>query len=117
MPVPRKTRPARALTAGLVGASLLMLGGALSASPPQRVVVTMANMKYGRIPAGLKAGDTIVWVNRDTVPHTVTARDRSFDLRVAPGQSVRQKLAKPGRFAVYCILHPAMRATLDVAAG
>jgi plastocyanin len=77
----------------------------------------MANMKYGRIPAGLKVGDTIVWVNRDTVPHTATARDKSFDLRVNPGRSARMTLKKAGSVPFYCILHPAMRGTIAVAAN
>ena len=83
--------------------------------PGRQFVVPMANMKYGRVPSGLKVGDTIIWVNRDTVPHTVTARDRSFDLRMNPGQKARMTLRKSGRFAFYCTLHPLMRGTLAVA--
>ena len=79
-------------------------------------VVTMDNMKYGRLPSGLKVGDSIVWVNHDTVPHTVTARDRSFDLRLNPGQKARMTLKKAGSFAFYCTLHPLMRGTLAVSA-
>jgi plastocyanin len=72
-------------------------------------------MSYGRLPTGVKVGDTIIWVNRDTVPHTATARDRSFDVRAATGQSVPMKVAKAGTFAIYCIFHPTMRGTLTVA--
>lgn len=85
-------------------------------APGRQFVVPMANMKYGRLPSGLKAGDTIIWVNRDTVPHTVTARDRSFDLRMNPGQKARQTLRKAGSFPFYCTLHPLMRGTLKVTA-
>lgn len=78
--------------------------------------VTMANMSFGKLPAGAKVGDVIIWVNRDTVPHTATARDRSFDVRLGQGQTVRMTLKKAGTFAIYCIYHPAMRGTLTVAA-
>lgn len=78
--------------------------------------VTVANMSYGRVPSNLKVGDTITWVNHDTVPHTVTARDKSFDLRPGPGQSAKMTLDKEGSFPFYCIYHAAMRGTLKVAA-
>src|SRR3569623_372532 len=63
----------------------LALGTAAPAAAGQTYTVTMANMSYGTIPSGLKVGDTVIWVNRDTVLHTATARDHSFDLRIAPG--------------------------------
>ena len=82
---------------------------------PQKYTVVMANMSFGKLPR-VKVGDTIVWVNRDTVPHTATARDKSFDVRVQQGQSVSMVVKKAGNIALYCIYHPAMRGTLIVAA-
>lgn len=76
--------------------------------------VTMQNMAYGSIPSGLKVGDTLVWVNKDSVPHTVTARDHSFDLRIGPGQSGRLTLAKAGNYQVYCVIHSQMRGSFTV---
>jgi plastocyanin len=77
----------------------------------------MANMVFGRIPANAKVGDTIIWVNDDTVEHTATARDGSFDVRLQPGKRARTVLSKAGNLAVYCIYHPMMRATVRVAAS
>jgi plastocyanin len=98
---------------------LLALAGAVPAAadagPGKDETVALANMKFGTIPADLKVGDSIVFVNKDSVPHTVTARDHSFDLRIGPGQRGRLKLTKAGTFAIYCILHSPMRATLLVA--
>ena len=87
-----------------------------AAAPAQDSVVTLSNMKFGAFPSGLKVGDSIVFVNKDSVPHTVTARDHSFDLRIAPGQRARLTLSKAGTFAISCILHSPMRATMTVAA-
>jgi plastocyanin len=78
--------------------------------------VTMDNMAYGKLPAGLKVGDTITWVNQDTVPHTITARDKSFNLPVDRGAHVKMTLGTAGSFAFYCLYHPMMRGTLKVAA-
>ena len=86
------------------------------AQPGRDYVVVISSMSYGRIPSGLGVGDTITWTNHDSVPHTVTARDRSFDLHVNPGQSVRMSLKTPGSFPFYCIYHSTMRGTLTVAA-
>jgi plastocyanin len=97
--------------------ALAVCGTRLSAGDEPTVhTVTMAQMRYGPIPGDLKVGDRIVWVNKDTVAHTVTARDRSFDVRIDPGQRATQTLTKAGTFAFYCILHPTMRGTLKVAA-
>jgi plastocyanin len=77
--------------------------------------VTMSSMSYGATPPDLKVGDTIVWVNHDTVMHSATARDHSFDLRLNPGQSGKTTLSRAGRFPFYCLFHPSMRGTLVVA--
>ncbi|WP_447725128.1 cupredoxin domain-containing protein [Sphingomonas koreensis] len=87
-----------------------------SPAPPQKHTVVMANMSFGKLPHNVKVGDTIVWVNRDTVPHTATARDKSFDVRVQQGQSVSMMVKKTGNIPFYCIFHPAMRGTLAVTA-
>jgi plastocyanin len=102
-------------------AAVLALSGALpvtaAAAAGREAVVTMANMNFGQMPSGLKVGDSVVFVNRDSVPHTITSRDHSFDLRVGPGQRARLSLTKPGNYAIYCILHSQMRGSLAVAAN
>jgi plastocyanin len=91
-------------------------GGASAEPAPGQYVVIMSNMNYGRLPATVKVGDKISWVNHDSVPHTVTARDHSFDLRVGPGQSAQMVVQKAGSFPFYCIYHSTMRGVLTVAA-
>ena len=77
--------------------------------------VQITQMRYGSLPDNLKVGDTIIWVNKDTVQHTVTSKDHSFDIRIATGKQASQKLDKAGTFAFYCVYHPTMRGTLKVA--
>ena len=88
-----------------------------SAGGGKEYTVVMSNMDYGAVPANLKVGDTIVWVNHDTVIHSVTARDKSFDLRINPGQSAKLPLTTAGKIAIYCLFHPNMRGTVTVAAA
>ena len=82
----------------------------------KQYVVPMANMAFGPMPSGLRVGDSIVFVNKDSVPHTVTARNHSFDLRIGPGQRGQLNLTKAGTFQIYCILHAPMRASFNVGA-
>jgi plastocyanin len=118
-------RPRRALLAQAVLAAALIAAPAAFAQSPEgkssegqsagkEYTVTMSNMAYGALPPGLKVGDTIVWVNHDTVIHSVTARDHSFDVRLNPGQSAKMPLATAGKFPFYCLFHPNMRGTLTV---
>ncbi len=105
--------PLRCLAIG--GLTMLAAAAAAHPSPEARQhVVTMDNMRYGAVPGDVHVGDTIVWVNRDTVPHTVTARDKSFNLRIGPGQSAKMVAKKAGSFPFYCIYHLQMRGTLTV---
>jgi plastocyanin len=104
------------LLGGAVLGLALSAGSAMSTDAPGEHVVTMGNMSFGKMPTGVKVGDAIVWVNRDTVPHTATARDKSFDVRVLAGQTGRMTVKKAGTIPFYCIYHAAMRGSLTVAA-
>ena len=101
---------------GLVaGAELMVIAMPSGAqSSPREIVVVMDNMNFGRLPGDAKVGDVIIWDNRDTVQHTATARDGSFDVRLQPGKKGRTVLTRSGDLAIYCIYHPMMRATLKV---
>jgi plastocyanin len=98
----------------------LAVAGALpaaAAAPAHRdLTIAIAGMHFGPAPAGLRVGDTIIWVNRDIVAHTATARDRSFDVTVQPRQSVRVTLRRAGTIAFSCRFHPAMQGALAVTA-
>jgi plastocyanin len=100
-----------ALCAFLLGA--FALSGAVAAQPAAKAVtVHIISADYGTLPTDLKVGDTITWVNDDTVAHTVTARDHSFDLHLNPGQSAKLTLKKGGAIQIYCLFHSSMRGTL-----
>jgi len=97
---------------------LLLCGSSLSAADkPETFSVEISQMRYGTVPDHLTVGDKIVWVNKDSVTHTVTAKDHAFDMRIPPGKRVSQTLSKAGTFRIYCIYHPAMRGMVKVAPG
>jgi plastocyanin len=100
---------ALALSLGLV-----MPVSVAEAAEPRVHRVEMANMRFGPVPAGIRAGDIILWVNRDIVPHTATARSGGFDVDLPARQSRRMTVSRAGTFAFYCRYHPGMRGTLAV---
>ena len=77
--------------------------------------VRIEGMKF--IPERLEVatGDTVVWTNRDFLPHSVTAREarvESGDL--APSKSWRFIARKKGEMHYICRLHPVMKGMLVV---
>jgi plastocyanin len=102
------------ITVAFCVAGMIPVVAAAATADGHEYVVPMSNMSYGTIPSGLKVGDSIVWVNRDSVPHTVTARDHSFDLRIGPGQRGRLNLTKAGTYQIYCAIHAPMRGSITV---
>jgi plastocyanin len=99
-----------------VAATLVMglMGAPATAAAPRTVTVTIDKLKFGTIPSGLHAGDTIVWVNRDIFQHTATARDGSFDVNLPAGKSGKTVLKHPGTIDFYCKYHPGMTGMLKV---
>ena len=84
-----------------------------AAARPRTHTIVMEKMKFGPSPAGLRVGDTIVWVNRDLFRHTATVRDR-FDVDLAPGASGRTVLRTAGTIPYICRFHPGMTGVLTV---
>lgn len=63
----------------------------------------------------VKVGETIVWINHDPFPHTVTAVGKQFDSHaIAAGGSWKFIARKAGVYAYACTLHPNMLGTLHV---
>jgi len=82
---------------------------------------------YSPNPIDARIGDTIIWTNRDSTPHTVTSGqngqpDGSFDSSpnfnplMAPGQTFEHTFTEAGEYPYYCALHPNMVGTVIVTA-
>jgi plastocyanin len=99
--------------------ALAVLGvGAAAAAPaaaaPHTYVIVIDKMKFGPVPAHLRKGDRIVWVNRDMFRHTATAANKSFDIDLKPSSKGAVVLRSAGTFVVTCRFHPGMRTVLKV---
>jgi plastocyanin len=87
---------------------------AADTAKPVTHTVAIDGTKYVPDALTVKRGDTVVWVNRDPFPHTVTAKG-AFDSRdIAAGKSWKWKAQRPGEYAYTCTLHPNMSGMLKV---
>ena len=98
----------------LAGLAVLLMSPAYAAAPRTHVVV-IDKMKFGPVPKLVRPGDTIIWVNRDLVPHTATSRPGGFDIQLEGGARKKMSVSRAGLFPVVCRYHPGMRTTLKVA--
>jgi len=101
------------LTAFLLLEAVNTAGAANAA--PQIHTVLIEGMRYQ--PGGLTVavGDTVVWINRDMVPHTATSASGRFDSNeIAAGKSWTHTVQTKGEFAYTCAYHPLMKALLRV---
>jgi plastocyanin len=77
--------------------------------------VTIEATRYQPARLSIGAGDTVVWVNKDYIPHTVTAAGGRFDSRtLAAGASWRHTLKDKGAFDYACTFHPTMTGAVEV---
>lgn len=78
-------------------------------------IVVIEGMAFHPAALELQAGDTVVWVNRDIVPHTATAASPKFDSgEIAAGKSWSRRFDSPGTVSYYCAFHPVMKAKVAV---
>lgn len=96
------------------GLGALLPGALPAAAVPRTYTVVIDKMKFGPLPAGLRKGDSIIWVNRDILKHTATAADHSFDADLPAGAKVKTVLKKSGSIPFVCRYHPGMRGVLKV---
>ena len=98
---------------GVLVAALLAIAAPFDALGADHTVVIDA-MAFKPAMLTIKAGDRVVFQNRDLVPHTATAAGR-FDsgvIQTGASWSVDPKTA--GRYDYVCLLHPSMKAVLVV---
>jgi hypothetical protein len=63
----------------------------------------------------LPVGTTILWYNIDSVDHTVTARDNSFDSgRISPNETFEYTFEQSGELEYYCKIHPSMAGKITI---
>lgn len=84
-------------------------------SAPQTNTVTIQNFAFTPATITIKSGDQITWTNQDSMGHSATADDGSFDTGILGQNSTKTiTFSKPGTFLYHCSVHPNMKATIIV---
>jgi len=76
--------------------------------------VVMDGVKFEPASLNVARGDTVVWINKDPFPHTVTAQGVFDSHEIAAAKSWKFTPRKPGVYEYVCTLHPGMKGTLTV---
>ena len=111
----------RPSVAALAAIGVLVLTG--SAGPPSRTdpvprrhVVEIRGMAFHPQALEVHVGDTVVWVNRDLVPHTATS-SQDAEWNTGPLEQGKSGVYVPshaGEAPYFCQLHPVMLGRLIV---
>lgn len=97
-----------------VACVLLVAAGAARA---EEVTIGQKGKAFSQTEITLKKGDTIVFVNDDSVTHNVFSRSDGFKFNLKmqkPGEAKSIVFDKPGVASVRCAIHPKMDLTVKV---
>jgi plastocyanin len=124
MTMPLKRKMAAVLTVLVTTAVLVNIYSAYAQQETKASIVsgapTMGDKAFSPNPIQTKVGDTIIWTNNDSVPHTVTSgtgpndpnMGKDFDVGIStpisPGSTFSHKFTTAGEFPYFCQIHPTM---------
>ena len=87
-----------------------------AAAPAGKVVeVKVDNFSFSPQTITIAAGTTVIWTNRDDIPHTVVSDDKVFKSKVLDtDEKFTYTFDKAGNFPYFCSVHPKMTAKVIV---
>ena len=85
-----------------------------AAVKPVTHTVVMKATSYAPLALTIRRGDSIVWINQDPFPHTVTSAGTFDSKSIAADASWKYKPSRVGEYAYTCTFHPNMKGTLRV---
>src|SRR5260221_1892468 len=83
-------------------------------TPATSSSVSIMNFSFSPNSLTVKVGTKVTWTNHDSVTHTVTSNQRTFNSSVPPGSSFSFTFTKAGTYAYHCNIHRYMMATIVV---
>ena len=98
--------------------AILVVNGEAVSKPvslPRQHVVEIQAFSFQPQRTVVSPGDTIVWINRDIVPHTVTANGGTWESQILEeGQSAKVVVEDTGIYSYFCKFHPHMTGELAI---
>ena len=115
------------IASGLVCAGILGCGISAHAIRPvpaapqaqqnqaHETAVTIDNFKFSPQEITIAPGTTVVWTNKDDVPHTVVTTDKKVKSKALDtGEKFSFTFTAAGTYDYYCSVHPKMTAKVIV---
>jgi plastocyanin len=94
---------------------ILYTGQAISGDEQQTHILEIRNSQFTPAEITVNVGDTIKWINRDIVPHTATADDKSWDSKLIGSGEEWELIVEKNMFTSYfCTFHPGMKAKVQI---
>jgi plastocyanin len=82
---------------------------------PTKIEVIIQGSTFIPSTQKIPAGAIVVWNNDDSIDHTVTARDNSFDSgMISPNAGFVYTFKEQGEVEYYCKIHPSMVGKITV---
>jgi plastocyanin len=79
------------------------------------VTIAMKDIQFVPTDVTIKAGQTVAWVNDESVQHDVVETNGLFKSPLlTKGQSFTFTFKDPGSYPFYCSIHPQMKGTVTV---
>ena len=94
--------------------AMLLLAGAPSVAANDQPLGSSADVKIDNFSFGpqtltVSVGTTVVWTNRDDIPHTVVSTDGVFKSKVRDtDEKFSYTFTKAGTYPYFCSVHPKM---------
>ena len=93
-------------------------GGSEAPAGKADVTVNMKDIKFMPANVTVKTGGTILWMNKDSVPHNVTKEDGPgpdfASDTLDPGADFSQKFDAAGKIGYVCTIHPNQTGSITV---
>ena len=102
----------------IIGASGCQQAAVSTTTPPSggenAHAVEIKNFAFNPSEITISKGDEVIWINKDTLVHTVSADDDSFSYKMIAGQYATHRFNATGEFSYHCAIHPSMKGTVIV---
>jgi plastocyanin len=104
----------RHVVAGL--ALYALAADAAHAAPVAGPAITIDNFTFSPAQLEVKPGTTVIWKNRDDIPHSVVATGKQFrSPALDTDETFSFAFTAPGTYEYFCGLHPHMHGVVVVA--
>ncbi len=82
---------------------------ALAAQPRPAAEIKIDNFTFAPAEMKVPAGTTVVWTNRDDIPHTVVSTEKVFKSKVLDSdEKYSFTFTTAGTYPYFCSIHPKM---------